>query len=105
MILIYITCGSLDEAKRIGKHLVKNRLAGCINIFPQMQSSYFWPPEKKKLIDDQEAVLIVKTTARNFSEIEKEVTLLHSYKIPCIFSIKVDHVNKAYLGWLTGEID
>ena len=105
MILIYITCRSVDEAKRIGKHLVRRRLAGCINIFPNMQSSYFWPRDAKKLIDDQETVLIVKTIAKNFSKIEKEATELHSYKIPCIFSIKADRVNKAYLGWLTGEID
>ena len=105
MILIYITCRSVDEAKRIGKHLVRRRLAGCINIFPNMQSSYFWPPDAKKLIDDHEAVLIVKTIPKNFSKIEKEVRRLHSYKIPCIFSIKIDKVNKAYLDWLTGEID
>ena len=105
MVLVYITCGSIGEAMKIGKYLVRNRLAGCINIFPGMQSSYFWPPDKKKLIDDKEVVLIVKTIAKNFPKIEKDVTKLHSYKIPCIFSIKVDRVNKAYLDLLTGEID
>jgi len=104
VILVYITCKSITQAKRIGKHLVTNRLAACINIFPNMQSSYFWPPEAKKLINDREVVLIAKTIAKNFKKIEKEITRLHSYKIPCVFSIKVDKVNKPYLDWLSSEV-
>ena len=38
MILIYITCESREQAEDIGRHLLKKRLAGCINIIPGMHS-------------------------------------------------------------------
>jgi len=104
MILVYITCESKKQAKEIGKHLLKKRLCGCINIFEKMTPIYWWPPKKGKLCEDKEVVLIVKTTEEKYMAIEKEVTKIHSYEVPCIFSIKVNKVNKPYLDWLTGEI-
>ncbi len=100
MILIYITCPNKNEAKKIGLALIKERWAGCINIFP-IESIYKW---KCKLVNDKEFVLIVKTFEKNFSKIEKLVRKLHSYEIPCIISIPVERVNNSYLGWIRGEI-
>jgi len=104
MIIIYITCESLKQAKGIGKNLLKKRLCTCVNIFENMTSISWWPPKKGKLCEGKEVVLIVKTLEKKFKEIEKTVTKIHSYKIPCIFSIKVDKVNKPYFNWLMREI-
>lgn len=104
MIIIYITCESKREATKIGKHLLKKRLCACVNIFENMTPIYWWPPKKGRLEEGKETVLIVKTLEEKFEEIEKEVTKIHSYSVPCIFSIKVDKVNKPYLDWLIGEI-
>lgn len=101
MILIYVTCESAKQAERIGRHLLKKRLAACINIFPEIRSVYWW---KGKLEGAKESVLIIKTTEKKFEEIEKEIVKLHSYETPCIFSIKVDKVYKPYFDWLMGEI-
>lgn len=105
MILVYITCESNEQAKKIGTHLLKKRLCACVNIFEHMTPIYWWSPKKGKLSEDREVVLIVKTVKEKFKAIEKEVTKIHSYSVPCIFSIKVDQVNKPYLEWLTGEIE
>lgn len=100
MILIYITFPNKKEAKKIGRALIKERLADCINIFP-IDSIYHW---QGKITEDKEMVLIVKTFEKNFSEIEKIVKKLHSYKIPCIFSISAERVSRDYLGWIKKEI-
>jgi len=104
MIIIYITCESTKQAKEIGKHLLRKRLCACVNIFENITPIYWWPPKKNKLCEDKEVVLIVKTIEEKFKAIEKEVTKIHSYEVPCIFSIKIDRVNQPYLDWLMGEI-
>ncbi|RLF54531.1 MAG: divalent-cation tolerance protein CutA, partial [Thermoplasmata archaeon] len=55
---IYITASSTDEAKQIGRILVAERLAACVNIIEGMNSMYWWEEE---IQDDREAVLIAKT--------------------------------------------
>lgn len=104
MILVYVTCESVKQAKQIGKALLKKRLAACVNIFPEMQPIFWWPPKKNKLDESKEVVLIVKTIEEKFKEIEKEIVKLHTYETPCIFSIRVDQVHKPFLDWIEGEI-
>ena len=56
---IYVTFGSLKEARRIGGQLVKNKLAACTNIIPVIYSTYVW---KNKTMVDKECSMIVKTS-------------------------------------------
>ena len=44
--LLYITCGSKIEAVNLGKLLVKNRLAACTNIVPniKLRINFILPP-------------------------------------------------------------
>lgn len=100
VIIIYITCPNRTEAKRIGRVLVEKRLAGCVNIFP-VEVIYWW---QKKITEEKEVVLIVKTFAKNFTKIEKLVKKLHSYEIPCILAIPIEKVSKSYFNWLKKEI-
>ncbi len=100
MILVYIVCSNKAEAKKIGRVLIEKRLAGCVNMFP-VEAIYWW---QKKITEEKEVVLIVKTFEKNFKKIEKLVKKLHSYTTPCIFSIPIEKVNKNYLNWLKKEI-
>jgi len=103
MILVYVTCENKKQAEKIGRHLLKKRLAACINIFPKIKSVYWWPPKKDKLETSKEASMFIKARDENFSKIEKEIKKLHSYSVPCIISIKVDKAHKPFLNWLMGE--
>jgi periplasmic divalent cation tolerance protein len=104
MILVYITCKDKNEAEKIGKHLMDNSLCACVNIFPNMNSMTFWPPKMGKIEEAKEAVLLIKTVEEKYDEIEKEILEIHSYELPCIFSIKVDKAHKKYSDWLKNEI-
>ena len=98
---IYMTAGSKEEARKIGKELVVSRLAACVNILDNMNSFYMWQGE---LQDDTEAVLIAKTTEDCLPALIEKVKSLHSYDCPCIVSLPVSGGNQAFLDWIAAEV-
>lgn len=100
MILVYVTCKDLEEAKKISKVLLEKRLAACTNFFP-VSSMYWWD---KSMNLDSEFALVLKTVKEKFREIEKEIKKVHSYECPCIVSLNVDEASKDFLEWVKKEI-
>jgi len=98
---MYMTAGSREEARKIGKALVISRLAACVNILDNMNSLYMW---QGKVQDDAEIVLIAKTTEDRVPQLIEKVKSLHSYECPCIVSIPVSGGNQAFLDWIAEEV-
>jgi len=98
---IYMTAGSREEARRIGKELVMSRLAACVNILDNMNSLYMW---QGNVQDDSEVVMIAKTTEERVPRLVEKVKSLHSYECPCIVSIPVSGGNQAFLDWIADEV-
>ena len=98
--LVYITAKNKEEARKIGKELLKVRLAACVNIVDKMNSLYWW---EGKIQDDNEAVLIAKTKESLVKELVEKVKSIHSYSCPCIISLPILDGNKEYLDWLEKE--
>ncbi|MBL7054391.1 divalent-cation tolerance protein CutA [Candidatus Woesearchaeota archaeon] len=98
MISAYITCKDEKQAVKISRHLLKKRLIACSNIFP-IKSMYWW---NKKIVDDNEIVILAKTIDKNFEKIKKEVKKIHSYEIPCILKFNIES-GKEYEGWVKKE--
>lgn len=98
---IYMTVGNKEEAVEIGKSLVTSRLAACVNIIDHMNSIYFWEGE---LQNDQEVVLIAKTTEKRLPELIEKVKSMHSYECPCIVSLPVIDGNQDFLGWIKDQV-
>ena len=86
----------MNEAKNIGRVLVEERLAACVNIFP-ITSIYRW---KNNIEEAGEFVMLVKTITGKVEDIEKRVKQLHSYEVPCIISFKMDSGSEDYLKWI-----
>jgi uncharacterized protein involved in tolerance to divalent cations len=61
--VVMTTCGSIDEARHIAHALVERRLAACVNLVPQVESTYRWKGEVETVT---EVMLIIKTTADAF---------------------------------------
>ncbi len=100
-IFVYITCESLDEARRIARHLLEKKLIACANIFP-IRSLFWW---KGKIEECNEFVMIVKTKAEKFKELREEVKKIHSYSIPCICSFVIEEGNREFLDWIEKSIE
>src|SRR5467141_5087770 len=85
--IVLVTCSTLMEARRIARTVVSKRLAACVNIIlSPAESFYTW---KGKLEKAREYLLVMKTTARCLSELEKEVKRLHSYDVPEFIALPI----------------
>lgn len=102
IVMIYITAGDKAEARTIGQYLVESKLAACVNIFSDMNSMYVW---EGKFQDDQEAVIIAKTTQEKVQKLIKAVKARHSYDCPCIVTLPVSDGNPAFLNWIAEQVE
>jgi len=96
-VMAYITAKDKAQALSIGRALVEERLAACVNVIDNMASIYRWEGE---INEDHEAVLIAKTSAEKFEPLTERVKQLHTYTCPCVISIPITGGNKEYLDWL-----
>ena len=96
-IVVYITSPNEDEAARIAKAIVDERLAGCVNIVKGIRSIYSW---QGKIEDDSEVLMIVKTQKHLFERLKMRVKELHSYTVPEIIALPVVEGSEDYLNWL-----
>ena len=99
---VYMTTGTQEEARRIGRALVEARLAACVNIISGMNSIYWWEGE---LQDDNETVLIAKTREELLADLIDKVKAMHSYECPCVVALPIEAGNPAYLDWLARETE
>lgn len=99
-VAIYITAKNHKEAKRLGEILIKERLAGCINIFPEIRSAYRWDG---KIQRHGESVIIAKTRKSLVKKVIACVKNHHGYTVPCINALPILEGNPDYLSWLKKE--
>lgn len=97
---VYMTAGSPEEARAIGRVLVEERLAACANVLPGMTSIYWWEGAAQ---EDTEAVLIAKTTAALVDRLAARVVQLHSYDCPCVVALPITGGHAPYLDWIGRE--
>jgi len=98
IVFAYVTAPDRIEAERIGRALVDERLAACVNILDGMRSIYRW---KGAVETAQEAVLIAKTRDDAFPLLAARVRDLHPYETPCVVEIPVGRGDAGYLAWLS----
>lgn len=97
---VYITTSNYEEAHTIGKFLVKEHLAACVNIIKGMNSIYWW---EGQIQEDSEIVLIAKTTEEKMEALTNRVKEMHSYSCPCIIAVPIVDGNEEYLSWIRKE--
>jgi periplasmic divalent cation tolerance protein len=95
--LIVTTASSRDEAKRIARALVEERLAACATLIPGAHSIYNW---QGAVEEADETIVLLKTTAERIDALEIRLKELHSYETPELLSLRVDAGSHAYLQWL-----
>jgi periplasmic divalent cation tolerance protein len=89
-----------DEAGKLARGLVENRLAACVNIIPKIESYFWWD---NKLNHDEEALLIIKTTQQRFDELRDWVVNNHPYDLPEIISLPLSDGLSEYIEWVKKE--
>ena len=100
-IIIFITCNDDEEAQNIAELLLKQRLAACVSIVPNINSSFWW---EGKIDTAEESLLIVKTSAKKLTEIIHSVKTVHSNTVPEIIAFPITGGNQDYLDWIDNEV-
>jgi len=98
--VVYVTASSKDEAMRIGRALVAERLAACANVLDGMNAIYHW---QGKVEEGREAVLILKTELSLVDALTARVKALHSYTLPCVVAWPIAAGNPDFLSWIGAE--
>ena len=96
-IIIFVTTATAEEAEKISRILVEEKLAACGTIMAGLRSIYFW---EGKIEDAKESMMVIKTKTSRFKKIEKRVRSLHSYSVPEIVAVPVVQGSKTYLKWV-----
>ena len=91
----------MEEAQRIARALVSERLAACANIIPEVSSICWWEGQVQ---DEQEAMLIIKTTPTQVDALEARLVELHPYDVPELLSIPVTGGHPPYIAWVSSEV-
>ncbi len=99
--IVLTTESTLDEANKLGRTLVEERLVACATLLPVVQSIYYW---KDHIHSAPETMVMLKTSAEKLVALEARMRELHTYRIPEFLVIPVEMGTKLYLDWLAGSL-
>ncbi len=97
MFIVFTTTTNLQEAEDLAKKIVKEKLAACVQVLPQMKSFYYWQDDVQI---DSEYLLLIKTLEPKFSALERFIKENHSYSVPEIVAVPAEKVSANYLDWM-----
>jgi periplasmic divalent cation tolerance protein len=101
VISVYALFASAEEAERIGRTVVEERLAACINILGPVRSIYRW---QGALQTADEVAAILKTSHAAADALITRIAGLHSYEVPCITTWPVDKIFGSYADWVEDNV-
>ena len=97
VISVYAVFANADEAERIGRQMIEERLAACVNILPGVRSVYRW---KGAIETADEVAAIFKTTDDQANALITSIAGQHSYDVPCIATWPIDKILAPYADWV-----
>jgi periplasmic divalent cation tolerance protein len=96
-VIVLTTWPAAEDAGPAAAALVQERLAACVNVLPEMDSTYRW---KSAVEQERERQMIIKTTRPRVDALLTRLKQLHSYDVPEALVIPVVGGSEAYLTWL-----
>jgi periplasmic divalent cation tolerance protein len=99
--VVLTTTASAEEAERLARVLVEERLAACVSLVPSVRSFYRW---QGKVEDSTETLLLIKTGTDQLAALEARIGALHSYETPEFLVLPVESGSAAYLDWLMASL-
>lgn len=100
-LIIFVTTSNREEATKIVRTLLEEKLIACGNIIDPVSSFFWW---KGKIEEEKEVLIIMKSHERVFKKLLKRVPELHSYEIPEILALPIVDGSSSYLDWLEGHL-
>ena len=101
IVSVYAVFANSEEAERIGRTVVEEKLAACINILGPCRSIYRW---KGKVETSEEVPAILKTHNWRADELIKRIAELHSYDVPCVAVLPIEKILRPYSDWVEDSV-
>jgi len=99
--LVLTTCGSREVADRLAGALVERRLAACVNVLPQVSSTYRW---LGKIERDDEVLVFIKTAATELEMMEATIREISGYELPELIAVEITGGAGGYLAWVAESV-
>jgi periplasmic divalent cation tolerance protein len=99
--VVLVIAPSPDVGAALGRALVDERLAACVNVIPGLTSIYRWQGQREEA---SECLLVIKTDETRYAELERRVLELHPYTIPEVLALPVERGAPAYVEWLRDSV-
>ena len=100
LLLVMTSLPDIEVAKALARRLIEANLAACVQLQPGVQSIYQW---EGRICEEQEVVLVAKTTAKQWSAISTYIKQNHSYDVPEIIAQPITHSHTDYARWVIAE--
>ena len=101
MLVVLTTTPDTEEAERLAKLIVEEKLGACVQILPKMTSVYYW---EGKVHTEGEHLLLIKTLEEKFDALSAFIKQHHSYEVPEIVAIDAEKVSGDYLKWMANYL-
>jgi periplasmic divalent cation tolerance protein len=101
IVTVYCVFADEQEAQRIGRQVVGESLAACVNILAPCQSIYRW---RGKIEEASEVPALFKTTDAVADRLVERLSLLHSYDVPAITIWPIDRTPEDYQNWVSQSV-
>ena len=96
-LIVFMTAGSREEAVKIVRTLLEERLIACANVVDAVSSFFWWQGE---IEEEKEVLVIMKSNESFFRKLSKRVAELHSYDVPEILAVPIVDGSQSYLDWM-----
>jgi len=96
-LVVLVTAPGAEEAARLARTLVEEKLVACGNVVPAVRSIYRW---EGKVCDEQEALLVLKAPAKRFPELRDRILALHPYQVPEVVALRIEDGSEKYIDWI-----
>jgi periplasmic divalent cation tolerance protein len=98
--VVLTTFAAAEKAAEVARVLVDERLIACANLLPPVRSIYRW---QGKVNDEQEVLVVLKTSAQRVGRMQQRLRELHPYDVPEMLALRVESGWPPYLDWLAAE--
>ena len=100
-IVVFSTCADEQEAGKLARALVEERLAACVSVIPGLRSYYHW---KGAVENSAECLLMIKSSRERFAALRAAIGRLHSYEVPEVVAVPIVDGAPSYLDWMETSI-
>lgn len=97
---VYVTAADAEESREIGRALVRENLAACVNLLPGHTAIY---RQEGTLHETEETALVAKTTASRFEALRARIRAMHSFDTPAIIALPAADGDVDFLDWIRAQ--